>query len=378
MSIPLARGFLVNDPEHSAFGWSFLRGITPARLAVLAIACATISTGMAGYATWSGEPSRALAAFMSQWGRNFVAAVPVFILVVKAELWTAGWSRGRRVAVMVSAVAMGAALFAATRWAHRYATVNIRYFDTYWMVAVAHFFSALVIGGTLTAILCVTSEARRAAARAHSARLARFDIERQITEARLQLLRAQIEPHFLFNSLASVKRLYEKQSVEGGELLRNLITYLEAVRSRPGETCLRDEIALARSYLAIVGVRMGSRLAVDIDVATDVEAARVPPFMLGTLVENAIKHGIAPRASGGRVQIRARRRDNGLEIRVSDDGVGIHPGSGAGLGLANTRARLATLFGDSGRLHLAARPEGGAIATITLPLLRHDAPALAP
>jgi len=377
MSIPLARGFLVNDPEHSAFGWSFLRGITPARLAVLAIACATISTGMAGYATWSGEPSRALAAFMSQWGRNFVAAVPVFILVVKAELWTASWSRGRRVAVMVSVVAMGAVLFAATRWAHRYVTVNIPRVDTYWMVAVAHFFRALVIGGTLTAILCVTSEARRAAARSHRARLARSDIERQITEARLQLLRAQIEPHFLFNSLASVKRLYEKQSVEGGEMLRNLIAYLEAVRSRPGETCLRDEVALARSYLAIVGVRMGSRLAVDIDVATDVEAARVPPFMLGTLVENAIKHGIAPRASGGRVQIRARRRDNGLEIRVSDDGVGFHPGSGAGLGLANTRARLATLFGDSGRLHLAARPDGGAIATLTLPLLRHDAPALA-
>jgi sensor histidine kinase YesM len=131
---------------------------------------------------------------------------------------------------------------------------------------------------------------------------------------------------------------------------------------------LGDEIALARSFLAIFQVRMGQRLRVRIDVPRDLESALIPPLMLGTLVENAIKHGIGPRADGGTVSLAARHCGASLEMEVGDDGVGFRARAGHGVGLSNTRARLETLFGSAGVLELAGNAAGGVTAMIRIPL----------
>jgi len=183
------------------------------------------------------------------------------------------------------------------------------------------------------------------------------------------LLQAQIEPHFLFNSLASVKRLYESDAGGGRSLLRNLGDYLRAA-SRDGrkrEVRLGDEIVLAQSFLAIFQVRMGPRLRVRIDVPPELESALVPPLMVGTLVENAIKHGLGPRAGGGTVSITARYSEESLEIKIGDDGVGFRARTGHGIGLANIRARLETLYGDAGALDLVANAGSGVTATLRVP-----------
>jgi hypothetical protein len=368
VAIRVAPAFLVNDPEHAPFGWGLLRGITPARLAIVALACVCISTGAASFALMRGAGlGEAALQFVMHWSRNFLGALPVFVLIVKVDRWSAEWSRSRRALALACAVVAGAWLFAFIRWAASvpYGVMLDR--PGYWMAVVGQVFRVLVLGGAMTAILFIASEERRAARAAHRERLARADIEKQITEARLHLLQAQIEPHFLFNSLASVKRLYDTEVGGGRLLLANLIRYIEAVRSRPDESALRDEVALAQAYLGIVGVRMGHRLAVDMDISAEAQCASIPPFMLGTLVENAVKHGVAPRASGGHVRIEARRRGDELEVRVADDGVGFRPGSGTGVGLANTRARLATLFGERARLELEANSGAGVTATIAVP-----------
>jgi sensor histidine kinase YesM len=238
-----------------------------------------------------------------------------------------------------------------------------------WQYMLAFYIRGLSTGGLLSAILLFAAHQRDTERRVHRERLARVEIERQMAESRLQLLQAQIEPHFLFNSLASVKRLYERDAGSGRALLRNLGEYLR-VASRDGrkrEVRLGDEILLAQSFLAIFRVRMGERLRVRIDVPAELESALLPPLMVGTLVENAIKHGIGPRAAGGTVSLAARRRGQWLEIEVGDDGVGFRARTGHGIGLANIRARLETIYGDAGELDLVANAGGGVTATLRVP-----------
>jgi sensor histidine kinase YesM len=270
----------------------------------------------------------------------------------------------------VLAVVVGALAFPAVRWGLRLGILPlIGNPGSFWEYAMGHFFKALVVGALLTSILFFGAREREAQRRLHLTRLARVAIDRQMTEARLQLLQAQIEPHFLFNSLASVKRLYEKEPEKGRSLLRNLGDYLRTAvsRARVREVPLGEEVALARSFLAIFQVRMGSRLRVRIDVPAELESALIPPLMAGTLVENAIKHGIGPRDSGGTVSISARHESGFLEVSVADDGVGFRARFGHGVGLANIRARLETAFEGRGSLDLAANGAAGVIATIRLP-----------
>jgi LytS/YehU family sensor histidine kinase len=244
----------------------------------------------------------------------------------------------------------------------------------------AFYIRGLSTGGLLAAILLFAAHERDAQRRLRQTRLARAEIARQTEESRLRLLQSQIEPHFLFNSLASVKRLYEKTPGSGRPLLRDLGAYLrEASRcGREREVPLREEIALARSFLAIFQVRMGSRLRLRIDVPVELESALIPPLMLGTLIENAIKHGIGPRAQGGILTLAARHCGESLEMEVGDDGVGFRARAGRGVGLANTRARLDTLFGGAGTLDLAANAAGGVTAVIRVPLRIAMQPVAAP
>ena len=196
-------------------------------------------------------------------------------------------------------------------------------------------------------------------------------MDEQAAEARLQMLEAQIEPHFLFNTLAHVRRLYETDHDDGVRMMANLKRYLAVAlpQMRASDSTLGRELDHVRAYLEIQQIRMGPRLEYAI-VADDVPSvARVPPLMLLTLVENAIKHGLTPRVGGGRVDIRATIDDGRLRISVADTGGGFTRSGGGGTGLANIRARLATRFGGDASLTLALNSPTGVIAIIVMPYL---------
>jgi LytS/YehU family sensor histidine kinase len=196
-------------------------------------------------------------------------------------------------------------------------------------------------------------------------------MDEQAAEARLQMLEAQIEPHFLFNTLAHVKRLYETEREAGARMLDNLMAYLAVAlpQMRATESTLARELDHARAYLEIQQIRMGRRLAFGFDVAEPLRAARLPPLMLLTLVENAIKHGLTPQLGGGRIDIRASVEGGHLRVEVADTGQGFTKTGGGGTGLANIRARLATQFGSNAGLALALNSPGGVVATISLPYM---------
>lgn len=193
---------------------------------------------------------------------------------------------------------------------------------------------------------------------------------RETAEARLQMLEAQIEPHFLFNTLAHVRRLYETDRDAGALMLRNLRNYLSVALPgmRDGAATLGREIDHVCAYLDIQQIRMGHRLAYAIDVPDALRDARLPPLMVLTLVENAVKHGLTPLPEGGHIDVRATATGSRLTIDVVDTGRGFAKSQGSGTGLANIRARLASAYGPSASLSLALGPAGGVIATLELPL----------
>ena len=228
-----------------------------------------------------------------------------------------------------------------------------------------------VFGMIITATWLYTrTEAEHAAAIAQctidSARM-----DEQTAQARLQMLEAQIEPHFLFNTLAHVTRLYETDHEAGARMLANLKSYLAVAlpQMRATDSTLGRELDHAKAYLEIQQIRMGRRLAFATDVDQSLRTARLPPLMLLTLVENAIKHGLTPQPGGGRVDIRASVQTEHLHVAVADTGQGFTKSAGGGTGLANIRARLAAQFGPNAKLALALNSPSGVIATITLPYL---------
>ncbi|MBS1177555.1 MAG: transrane sensor histidine kinase transcription regulator protein [Proteobacteria bacterium] len=197
-------------------------------------------------------------------------------------------------------------------------------------------------------------------------------LERKVVEARLQALQAQVEPHFLFNTLAAVEHLIETDPARAGEMQRHLIAFLRgAMPQMRGQTsCLGDEIELCRSYLAIMKIRMEDRLSYGIDMPADLRAAPFPVLMLQSVVENAIKHGLEPKAEGGSLLISARAAAGRLRVIVADSGLGFGNGNtaGTGIGLNNIRERLQALFGDRAALVISANAPTGAQVTIEVPL----------
>ena len=199
----------------------------------------------------------------------------------------------------------------------------------------------------------------------------------QLAEARLGALRMQLHPHFLFNSLNAITVLVRDQRArDATTMLERLSDLLRHVlRTDPAhEVALSEELRFLEQYLAIEQVRFSDRLSVSFQIDAAVHGAAVPGFILQPLVENALRHGIAGRAEDGRVQVAARREGDDLVIEVRDNGVGL-PAEGSrrgeGLGLANTRERLATMYGERARLSLGANPDGGTVATVRLPYRQH-------
>ena len=194
-------------------------------------------------------------------------------------------------------------------------------------------------------------------------------MSQQVTEAKLQALQAQVEPHFLYNTLASVQALTEVDPERANTLTGHLIMYLRNAlpKMRESISTVEQEIELVRSYLNILQMRMGDRLAFEIDVPPHLMKAPFPPLMLPTLVENAIKHGLEPQREGGKVFIKAEEHDGVLRVSVADTGRGFAESLGSGVGLANIRERLAGLFGEKGKLTLEANQPRGVVAAIEVP-----------
>jgi len=211
---------------------------------------------------------------------------------------------------------------------------------------------------------------RRAAAALHQAELNRIRLQGELAAGRLQVLQAQIEPHFLFNSLANVRRLLRTDGDAGHAMLADLMRYLESAlpRLREDSSTLAREVELVRAFLAVHQVRMGSRLAVCIDVPERLGPCVVPPMMLLTLIENALKHGLAPLPEGGLIRVAASESGGQLVLQVADTGRGLVTGAGGGTGLANIRSRLKAMYGTAASLSLHRNQPRGMKAEIDLPL----------
>lgn len=197
------------------------------------------------------------------------------------------------------------------------------------------------------------------------------NIHRQLTEAKLKALQAQVEPHFLFNTLANVQALTEVDPQAASEMTGHLIEYLRASlpRMRRNTSTVAQEIELVVAYLKILEVRFGSRLTFSVEVQEQVRHASFPPMMLPSLVENAVQHGIEPLREGGRIDIVASLVDQQLVVSVSDTGRGLSAlaDTGSGVGLTNIRQRLEALYGKQASLTINQGSDSGVIATIRMP-----------
>jgi sensor histidine kinase YesM len=202
-------------------------------------------------------------------------------------------------------------------------------------------------------------------------------MEARDADLRLGVLQAQVEPHFLFNTLASVRALVRQDPAQAETTLDALVDFLRASipRLRDGESKLHStlgqQLDLCRSYLALMQVRMGGRLSYAVEADPELRDTAFPPSLLITLAENAIKHGIEPKPGPGRVRILASRHEGKLLVQVVDDGAGLQPGLGTGMGLANVREQLAGRFGGRASFGLHPLPGAGVSAEISIPMEKH-------
>lgn len=231
----------------------------------------------------------------------------------------------------------------------------------------------LLATGAVTLFFASRDRLARAEAAAAEERARAEAVERQALQAQLQVLQAQIEPHMLFNTLANLQGLIALDPDRAQQMLDQLIQYLRATlsSSRAQNTTLAQEFALLQAYLGLMSVRMGERLSYAFDLPDELRTVEIPPMLLQPLVENAIAHGLEPTIDGGHVRVSARCEDGLLTLCVADDGRGPDAGpgkAGTSVGLSNTRARLAALFGERASVTLRPADGGGAVACITIPL----------
>ena len=292
----------------------------------------------------------------------FDAAAMLMVLVLGHRLVTprVGRPNALRLALLVLAVAIvGLSVFSAS--------YDTR-FDGELPSAVDHPYQAqqhLSFALLFVIAFEYTARSRAASEALHATSLQRMALERELAGAQLQLLQAQVEPHFLFNTLANLRRLVRTDRGAARAMLADLMRYLEVAlpRLRDERSTLARETALVRAYLAVHQVRMG----VEIDVPDALGEREVPPMVLLTLVENALKHGVQPLVEGATVRVSAQLQRGQLLLSVADTGQGMGSSSGSGSGLANLRARLKALYGSAASLTLQVNEPRGVIASVALP-----------
>jgi LytS/YehU family sensor histidine kinase len=237
----------------------------------------------------------------------------------------------------------------------------LKYGQGYFFFVVACVIIKVVAGGKRRADVTASQATQRAETE---------QLERTVLEARMEALQAQIEPHFLFNTLASIDQLIETDPPRASKMQRSLIRYLRSAMPQMrdgGRPSLGQQINLSSAFLEIMAVRMEDRLEFVVKVPEGLKSAVFPSMMLQTLVENAIKHGLEPKAAGGRLTISAEVVDGRLAVQVEDNGMGFMPKSDDGVGLANIRERLKSLYGGRAELIISVPPAGGTCATIKVP-----------
>jgi sensor histidine kinase YesM len=350
-----------------------LRGLTLGRVALVLVICVALSVRQQSpcfFHLSCALPDGGTLAGVSRFiARHFVCALPMLLAVTAVDNATKRAGRSARVLALGLAVLLGAVAFGFTFFLTQPPNVIKAASGREAVFIVAYSSRALLYGGLATAMLYLFAREREDARALHAARLEKLSLDRQTVEAHLQALQAQIEPHFLFNTLANIKLLYEAEPARARPLIHDLAAYLQTAlpRMRDPRSTLARELELALAYLRVLKVRMGERLNVTVDVPVALREATLPPMMLLTLVENAVKHGLSPLPEGGTITVRAEQCAGRLRVVVSDDGVGFPKGFGTGVGLSNTRARLTALYGPAGSLILDANLRGGVEAQIELP-----------
>ncbi len=332
-------------------------------------------------------------ASMLPWNMTFVEAAVVFNTVVLSLLWTglSAWFGYRRfhgqlfrfVLVAVAIVFIGAFVAGSAvdvmhgneplSWLFN--SAKLRHIVT----------GALVFAFLYVLLFALITKLRNREYAALTARLEsearQSELSRQLAESKLKLLQLQIEPHFLFNTLGSAQQLAERTAPAAAKLIADLIRFLRASTPtlREDTTTLAQDATLVGAYLGIMKARLAGRLDYAIDIAPDLAGCRLPPGLVITLVENAIKHGIEPCATGGRVSVSAMRESDAeadrLLITVADTGTGVCAVPGQGIGLANIRERLALLYRGRARLVLGENAPRGFVARLELPFDVVAAPA---
>ena len=319
---------------------------------------------------------------LAKWLGVYVESVFYHAIVGFAILLAAVWARRHTTSAGVRRYAVAAlAVVAATTVAilaielgqddNVFAEAETSYYALFAYVF-ADVFRYSIIGVAIASAWLYLCAAAEHSAAAEQVAIDAERMDRETAEARLQMLEAQIEPHFLFNTLAHVRRLYETDRRAGARMLRNLKDYLSIAlpRMRDGAATLGRELDHVVAYLDIQQIRMGRRLAYTIDVPDELRTAKLPSLMLLTLVENAVKHGLTPLPEGGRIDVLATCEGGRLRVDVADTGRGFATTKGGGTGLANIRARLTSTYGAAASLSLALNQPAGVVATLELPLDR--------
>lgn len=233
------------------------------------------------------------------------------------------------------------------------------------------FVMLLVLAGIIVKVVLGGKKRAERRAQAATETAAEESLKRQLAEAQLKTMQAQVEPHFLFNTLASVDYLIETEPSTASKMQKSLIQYLRAAlpQMRQGSTTLGKEVQLCRSYLEILKFRMEERLQYSVIVPQGLGSAQFPPMMLQSLVENSIKHGLEPKPEGGSLTISADISNGRLRVTVADSGLGFATAGqgGTGVGLANVRERLAALYSGAASLSIEANSPSGTIVTIEVP-----------
>ena len=229
--------------------------------------------------------------------------------------------------------------------------------------------SAAVFGLLVTGYFVGRARLAAGEARLREEQLRRESAGRALAEAELKLLQAQIEPHFLFNTLSHVLQLVDGDPARAKRMLLNLTSYLRGSlrRTRAGATTLGEELDLVRAYLEIQAVRMGERLAWTVRCPEGLCHRPLPPLLLQPLVENALRHGLEPKPGGGRIAVTAEREGEALVLEVQDDGLGLDPHRPPGVGLTNVRERVRAISGGAGSVTLRPVEPNGLCVRIALP-----------
>ncbi|VFQ44983.1 sensor histidine kinase [Desulfoluna butyratoxydans] len=227
-----------------------------------------------------------------------------------------------------------------------------------------------VMGGSLFRFILNSQEKiRQAGERIQREKIKRLTIEKKVVETNLRMLQAQIEPHFLFNTLSNILSLLDTDVDRGKVMISDLIAYLRIslCTSREEMATIGQEMEMIRAYLDIFKIRMGERLSYEIDVPDSLRCIPFPPMLIQPLVENAVRHGLEPRIEGGDIRVTASHRPGSLRIDVADSGLGFHEGSHWGVGLTNIKERLDTLYDGKASLRLGGNRPNGFLATIEVP-----------